>query len=56
MALGDQSVQVVTAPIDATSIGVAINAALVATSSNANLIMTSFNDGRGLVIVAVEQS
>ncbi len=55
MAPGDSSSQIVTAPINATSVATAINAAIAATSSNANITMTSFNDGRGIVIVAVEQ-
>ena len=54
MVEGDTSVQIVKSPINATTISTAVVAALVATNSNANLLMTSYNDGRGIVIIAKE--
>ena len=56
MAQGDTSVQIVTAPIDATSIKTAVDAAITATSISGALTVTSFNDGRALAVVAVERT
>ena len=54
MGAGDTSVQIVTAPIDATSVKVALDAAIAATSVGARCTVTSFNDGRGIVVTAIE--
>lgn len=52
MAIGDTSVQIVTAPINATTIKTAVDAALGATTLSAAVTCASFNDGRGMAIIA----
>lgn len=54
MATGDSSVQLVTPPITATSIKTALDAAIAATSGQCVISMSSFNDGRGFAVAAVE--
>ena len=55
MAPGDTSVQIVEAPINATTVKTAVDAAITATSASGTISLTSFNDGRGLVVVAVDK-
>ena len=55
MAIGDSTVQIVTAPIDATSIKTAVDAAIAVISTvSGSYFTTSFNDGRGLAVIGVQ--
>ena len=55
MAAGDTSVQIVTAPINAATVKTAVDDAIAATSTGSDVMMASFNDGRGVVVVALER-
>ena len=55
MAAGDTSVQVVESPITAAKVKTALDTAIAATSTNAITAMTSFNQGRSIVISCTEQ-
>ena len=54
MATGDTSVQVVSAPINSTTIKTAVDAALTATQISAQITIGSFNQGVAMAVVAVE--
>ncbi len=53
---GDTTVQVVTAPIDATSIKTALDAAATALTNtvSGSYTVASFNDGRGMAILGID--
>ena len=54
MARGDTNIQVVTAPIDSTSIKTAFDACVSALGQSGSYMMTAFNDGRGLAIAGID--
>ena len=61
MAVGKTNVQIVTAPIDATSIKTAYDACVTAIgagvgSLSGSYMTTSFNDGRGMAIMGIQST
>ena len=56
MAIGATNVQIVTAPINATTVKTAFDACVTALGCSAqsgSYMMSSFNDGRGIAIAGV---
>lgn len=54
MAQGDVDAQIVTSPITAASVKTAVDAALAATNLSGSVSLTGFNQGRSILVVAVE--
>lgn len=55
MAPGDTDATIVGSPITEAKIAAALDSAVAATSSNCTLSVTSFNQGRSILVSAIEQ-
>ena len=54
MAPGDTDVSIVESPITATKVATALDDAITATSAAARVTVTGFNQGRSILITAIE--